>query len=383
MAKQKKSELDSIWDQMEKLYGDDGLCDIEEVEALSSGSPGLDDILGIWGNPRGRLIQYAGKRSSGKTLMSLMAIKEWQQKDPKNWAYFIDAECSFDKRWAQMLGVDTSPRRLRVLKSNNGAEIFEKLCGVPHKEPGKAKTKPGLLDIVKEMGGSDKSGLGIIVLDSVAAVAPPLEVTSRSGKSNMALMARFLPPELRKIIPLLSETGVMFIAINQVRTNPGQLYGNPEGTPGGAAWGHHCSVMVHFTMRESKDAQIIGSEKDVPIGHVVMARVDKNKVAPPKRKCEFRIQYTQGVVDKHIEIGSLGIKYGIVSRPNNRTYVYDGNKYVGKDSFFAAIAEEKLESEMLAQVKEAKDSGMVVLDPTKVVKEEQWADVPARFIEEE
>jgi len=381
MAK-KQSNSEAIWAQMEKLYGDDGLADIENVEALPSGCIALDDIMGLWGNPRGRLIQYAGKKSSGKTLMSLMAIKEWQKKDPKNWAYFIDAECSFDKRWAERLGVDTSPNRLRILRSNNGAEIFEKLCGVPHKEPGKPKVKPGLLDLIKGRGGADATGLGIIVLDSVAAVAPPLEMASRSGKSNMALMARFLPPELRKIIPLLSETGVMFIAINQVRTNPGQLYGDPTQTPGGAAWDHHCSMMVHFTMREAKDAKIMGPEKNVPIGHIVMAKIDKNKAAPPNRKCEFRIKYLDGVVDEHIGIGGLGIKYGVVERPNNRTYVYEGEKYVGKDNFFDAIKAKKLGPDMLVKIKKAKESGVIMSDEVEKT-EEQWASVVPSNLEEE
>jgi len=383
MAK-KQDNLESIWTQMEKLYGDDGLAEIEDIESLPSGSYALDDVLGLWGNARGRLVQYAGKKSSGKTLMSLMAVKEWQKLNPKNWAYFIDAECTFDKSWAQKLGVDTSPARLRILKSNNGAEIFEKLCGVPHKEPGKSKVKPGLLDIIKERGGADTTGLGIIVLDSIAAVAPPLEMASRSGKSNMALMARFLPPELRKLIPLLSETGVMFIAINQVRTNPGQLYGDPTQTPGGAAWDHHCSTMVHFTMREAKDAKIIGDE-GVPIGHIVMARIDKNKAAPPFRKCEFRVKYTEGVVDRHIEIGQLAIQYGVVERPNNRVYLYGGDKYIGKDNFFDAIRANGLSSELFGKVKEAKESGVSVRkDNVEAAEEEQWADVsPSDVIEEE
>lgn len=373
MAKKQTNEgqinLESIWTQMEKLYGDNGLAEIENISSLPSGSHALDDVLGLWGNARGRLIQYAGKKSSGKTLMSLMAIGRWQSLNPKNWAYFIDAECTFDKSWAQKLGVDTSPNRLRILKSNNGAEIFEKLCGVPHKEPGKPKVKPGLLDIVKECGGADATGLGIIVLDSIAAVAPPLEMASRSGKSNMALMARFLPPELRRLIPLLSETGVMFIAINQVRTNPGQLYGDPTQTPGGAAWDHHCSTMVHFTMRESKDYKIMGDEKDVPIGHIVMARIDKNKAAPPFRKCEFRIKYTEGVIDEHIEIGKLAIQYGVVERPNNRSYVYEGEKYIGKDNFFDAIREKGLAPDMLVKVKKAKEAGVVMAAEPENIEE--------------
>jgi hypothetical protein len=141
-------------------------------------------------------------------------------------------------------------------------------------------------------------------------------------------------------------------------------------------------MMVHFTMREAKDAQIIGDEKDVPIGHVVMARIDKNKVAPPKRKCEFRIKYVEGVIDQHIEIGTLAIKYGVVTRPNNRTYVYGDEKYVGRDNFFDAIRDKKLGPDMLAQVKKAKESGVVVPEEEEST-EEQWTDVVPSNLEEE
>lgn len=355
MAKAEKSRLVQIWDQMEKLYGDDGLGTVMEVETISTGSHALDDAIGPWGNPRGRIIQYAGKESSGKTFMSLMAIKHWQSLAPHNWAYFIDAECGFNIDWAKILGIDL--KRLKILRSNNGAEIFEKLCGVPHKEPGKPKIKPGLLDLVKEAGGSDKSGLGIIVLDSVAAIAPPLEMASYAGKSNMALIARFLPPELRKITPLLSQTGVMFIAINQVRTDPGKMYGDPTSTPGGAAWKHYCSVMVHFLMSESKDSKIFDAAGE-QVGHTLRARIDKNRIGPPKRICEFDIKYVEGVVNKHIEVATLATKYGIVKRPNNRTYVYNDEKIVGKDAYYNAVLSGTLpQEELLAKVVEAKSQG--------------------------
>jgi len=348
-----------IFDKMEKLYGDDGLDNVSAIETISTGSYSLDDIIGPWGNPRGRIVQYAGRESSGKTLMSLMTIKHWQSLAPHNWAYFIDAECGFSLEWAKMLGVDVSPDRLRILRSNNGAEIFEKLCGVPHKEPGKPKAKPGLLDIVKELGGADASGLGIIVLDSVASIAPPLEMASCSGKSNMALIARFLPPELRKIVPLLSQTGVIFIAINQVRTDPGKMYGDPTSTPGGAAWKHFCSVMVHFLMSESKDSKIFDSSGE-QIGHTLKARIDKNRVGPPKKICEFDVKYIEGIANKHVEIATLAIKYGVVKRPNNRTYTYGEEKWTSKDDFHSAMLKDELSSQILLDVKKAKEEGFEI-----------------------
>jgi recombination protein RecA len=350
MAKKEKTTMTAIWDQMEKLYGDDGLGNISAVEVLSTGSYALDDAIGPWGIPRGRIIQYAGKESSGKTFMSLMAIKNWQQQAPHNWAYFIDAECGFDPTWAKTLGVDL--KRLKILRSNNGAEIFEKLCGVPHKEPGKPKSKLGLLDLVKENGGSDKSGLGLIVLDSVAAISPPLEMASHSGKSNMALLARFLPPELRKIVTLLSETGVSLIAINQVRTDPGKMYGDPTSTPGGAAWKHYCSVMVHFLMSESKDSKIF-NERGEQVGHMLRARIDKNRVGPPKRECQLAVKYVEGVGDKHVELATLATKYGVVKRPNNRTYIYNDINIVGKDNYYNTVKDwEQLK--LFGEIQEAK-----------------------------
>lgn len=365
-----KSVASAMFEQMEKLYGDDGLGGISEIQTLTTGSDILDDIIGPWGIPKGRIIQYAGRESSGKTFMSLMAIKHWQSLAPHNWAYFIDAECGFNVEWAKILGIDISPDRFRILRSNNGAEIFEKLCGVPHKEAGKKKAKLGLLDMVKEAGGAEESGLGIIVLDSVAAIAPPLEMASQSGKTNMALIARFLPPELRKLTPLLSETGVMFIAINQVRTDPGKMYGDPTSTPGGSAWKHFCSVMVHFLMSESKDSKIYDAVGD-QIGHTLKARIDKNRVGPPKRMCEFDIIYTKGIANKHIEIAKLAIKYGVVKKPSKMSYEYGDIKIVGKDNFYNEIlGNTELQEELLTKVKEAKESGFVPEAETNEKEEE-------------
>lgn len=354
------SNIENLWSEMIKQYGSDGFFRedsefVADVKTIASGSPSLDDALGVGGLPCGRIIQYAGKESSGKTLMSLMAIREWQKLNPKNWAFFIDAEYTLDLSWAQQLGVDTSSKRLIIYKENGGAKIFSRLCGIPNKEPEKPKTKPGLLDIVKAQGGSENSGLGIIVLDSIAAIAPPMEMSSAPGKPNIALLGRFLPPELRKLTPLLAETGVMFIAINQVRTDPGKMWGDPTTTPGGSALKHYHSAMVHFIPLGSADSKII--ENGVQVGHRVKARMDKNKVAPPFKSGEFDIRYTEGLTNKHIEAADLAIKYGVINRPNNVMYEYGDQKIKGKNNFYNYVLENEFTEKLIQESKEAKISG--------------------------
>lgn len=341
MAKKSKMPgMDDVWGDVCKSFGADGLFDDEneimDVAVVPSGSVALDEAVGPWGLPLGRVVQFAGRESSGKTLLSLLTIREWQKLDPKNWAVFVDAEYTFDPNWAEKLGVDLN--RLKRRKMNKGIKIFEFLCGVPHKEIGKKKVRPGLLDWVIEHGGAKETGLGIIVLDSIAAVQPPIEEASTSGKHNIAPMGRFLAPELRKLTPLLSDAGVMMIAINQVRINPMAMFGDPESSPGGSAWKHHCSVMVHLAKILSKDSAI-KDENDVQVGHRIRVRIDKNKVAPPFRKCEFDIKYTEGIANSHVEIADLALKYGVVTRPSNITYMYRGKKITnrGRDKFLESI----------------------------------------------
>lgn len=357
-----KSTMDKIWGEVCKTFGSDGLFEadgqfISSAKPESSGSPALDDVLGIWGYPKGRVVQLAGQESSGKTLMSLMAIREWQKKAPHNEAIFIDAEFTFDPTWAKQLGVDLS--RLRVIKKNSGAEIFTLLNGSPPKEIGKNKTKLGILDWVIKEGGADKTGLGLIVLDSLAAIQPPQEITSEAGKQNVAPEARFLPPELRKMTPLLAASEVIFIVINQVRLNIGQMYGDPYSTPGGKAFKHDLSIMVNFAKINSKDTLIM-DKNEVVIGHRIKARIDKNKVAPPNRWCEFDIEYTRGLVNRHKEICDIAIQYGVIERPNQTTYLYKGETLArGRDNLYDHVKENNaLCEELLTLTKAAKISGM-------------------------
>lgn len=354
-----KSKMQEIWDKIEKHHGKEGLFVANENmttygDVISTGSYLLDDALGIWGIPRGHVIQYAGFESSGKTFLSFTTIAEWQKKDPNNWAVFVDCEFTFDSNWASSLGVDLD--RLMVYRENSGVKVFERLVGIPGAKPGSPKVKPGILDIELESGGT---GLGIIVIDSIAMMQPPQEETSEVGKANMALMARFLPPELRKITPLLSETGVTLICINQLRMKPGVMYGNPEESPGGATLKHACAQMVHLAKMNGKDAKIEGDEGEISGTHV-RARIDKNKKAPPFRQAEFAIDFSKGIINKNIEIRELGCRYGIIQRPNNKTYELDGIKYNGKDAIAEALKDEQLQQSVFERVKQAKMNGTIV-----------------------
>lgn len=346
-----------IWKEMEKQHGPEGLYSgsgsmYTFTDVISTGSYVLDDALGIWGLPRGHLIQFAGAESSGKTLLSLLAVAEYQKKNPQGWAFFVDAEFSFDPGWAKSLGVDLD--RLKVYKENRGVQILERLVGQPNKiktgqiQP-EGKKVQGILDLEKEYGGT---GLGIIVLDSIASMIPPIEEGSIVGKQNISPMARFLPDALRRLTPALSDTGVTLIAINQIRVKPDVMYGDPTVSPGGHALKHACAQMINFGMIIGKDSKILRGEEQ--IGHYIRAKIQKNKKAPPFRVAEFAIEYTKGIVKKNIEVRDLGAKYGVIERPNNRVWVLDGVKYNSKDEIADALNDEVLQNKVMEKVKEAK-----------------------------
>jgi len=351
-----KKTMADIWKEMEKQHGNEGLYTGDSSmttysDSISTGSWALDDALGIWGIPKGHIVQFAGFESSGKTLLALTTAAEWQKKDPDNWVFFIDAEFSFDQMWAKSLGVDLE--RILIYRENRADKIFERLIGVPGK-PNKntgeiKKTKPGILDVEIEHGGT---GLGLIILDSVAAMIPPMEQSSKPGKANIALMARFLPPELRKLTPLLTETGVACIVINHLRFKPDVMYGDPTDSPGGTALKHACSQMINLGMINKKDSRIeLDGER---VGHAIRAHIQKNKKAPPFRTAEFDIKYTEGVVNRNIEIRNIGARYGIIERPNNTMWILDDEKYKGKDAISKILENEELQKSILERAMEAK-----------------------------
>lgn len=312
--------------------------ELEKVDIIKTTSPSLDRALGVGGWPRGRVIQLAGKPSSGKTALSLIAIAEWQRMDPENCAAFLDAEYTFDPSWAEGFGVDLD--RLLLVKNNSGAELFTGLIGEMkiNSATGKATKVPGLLDFVQDgtiiKAKNSKTGkiislnckkLGIIVLDSVASVNTPTEEVSAIGKQNMALMSRFLSVELKKLTPALSKSNVAFIAINQVRTSPGVMFGDPTTTSGGNAWKHACSLMVMLAPLTAKDAQIMDANEE-QIGTRVKAKIAKNKVARPFKTAEYNLNFDKGVINKAEELLDTGVITRVFERPNNRSYIVNNEK---------------------------------------------------------
>jgi len=341
-----------------KFLGEDtvflnGDVSIGKYEAISTGSQLLDYAIGIGGVPRGRITQLAGKESSGKTMLALSCIKTFLDENPENTALFIDAEFTYDPKWAASLGVDTS--RVMVLKTNDAKKIFEGLLGVSsyNSRTGKTTKKVmGILDYVIEGTSERFKNLGVVVLDSIAALNTPIETVAEIGKANMAPVPRFLSTELKKLTPIVAESNVAFIGINQVRVNLGQMYGDPTSSPGGKALKHACSLMVNMAQISGADSYITSDSGD-RVGHKVRAKIGKNKVGRPFRTCEYSIEYTKGVVKEEDEVLELAILCGYVTRPNNRTYLYNDEKFVGRPAILAHLTSSPdVISELLLKIRD-------------------------------
>jgi len=341
------------WKHINQMFGGDlrHPDELEKVSTFTTRSPSLDRALQVGGWARGRVYQMAGKPSSGKTFMSLVAMAEWQSLDPENCCAFIDAEFTYDPIWAASLGVDNN--RVMLIKTNDGEKIFTGLVGTPkkNKATGKVTKIPGLLDMIRD--GSriahkvgDKAvnlnlgKMGVIILDSVAAVQSPAEAESAVGKINVSPLSRFLTVELKSLTPAVAHANVCFIAINHVKTAIGVLYGNPETTPGGAAWKHACSVMLMVAPISGSDNQLSDSNEE-KFGHKIRIKVEKNKLGPPYKKAEFFIDFTSGVTKVEEQLLDLGCMYDVIQRPNSRSYIIGEKTLTSRALALDYVAEHK------------------------------------------
>lgn len=308
----------------------------------------LGDASHYWGLPLGKITQFHGPEGCGKTFFAMLMVKQAQDKYPGSSVVWFDAEYSFNEAWAKNLGIDID--RLIIVPENNAATIFTMICGRAN-DQGK-KIDLGILDHVAQKTLDCK----LIVLDSIANLIYPIEENRGFEEQEMAAGARFLMKGMKRTTPMLAETGTAFLCINQAREKIGERI--PTLTyPGGRPYRHTLSLAVLFKASGSKDGQI-QSEDERKQGHKILATVEKTRAGPDKWKSEFWLDFSKGVVNRGAEAAMLGDAYGIISRPNAVTWIYEDLNVKGKDAFAAALeARPDLVDKLITRIRDIKSNG--------------------------
>jgi recombination protein RecA len=291
--------IDAAIDAIKTKFGEDAIMKLGEkpkvgVDAISTGSIGLDAALGVGGLPRGRIIEIFGPESSGKTTLSLHVIAEAQKLG--GLCAFIDAEHAMDPDYAGRLGVNIN--ELLISQPDTGEQALE------------------IVESLVRSGNID-----VIVIDSVAALTPKDEIEGEMGAHHVGKQARLMSQALRKLTAIVARSKTIVIFINQIRMQIGVMFGNPETTPGGKALKFYTSVRIDIR----RIAQIKKGEEIM--GGRIRVKVVKNKVAPPFKQSEFDLMYNEGI-SREGEIIALGEKMGIISKSGN-SYKY-GEETIGR-----------------------------------------------------
>lgn len=321
-----KDTLDAI----RMKFGDEAIMKLGEkpkvnINAIPTGSIGLDAALGVGGMPRGRIIEIFGPESSGKTTLALHVIAEAQKKD--GICAFIDAEHAMDPEYAKRLGVRTD--ELLISQPDNGEQALE---------------------IVESLVRSGK--MDVIVIDSVAALTPKDEIEGDMGAYHVGKQARLMSQALRKLTAIVAKSKTVVIFINQIRMQIGMMFGNPETTPGGKALKFYTSVRLDIR----RIAQIKKGEE--VMGGRVRVKVVKNKVAAPFRQTEFDLMYNEGISQEG-EIIALGEKNGFIEKTGNSYNYGDVKLGRGYDATRQYLKENtSVRDEILAKIRGKLDEGL-------------------------
>ena len=342
MDDNKKKALSAALGQIEKQFGKGSIMRMgdssvsRDIEAVSTGSLGLDLALGIGGLPKGRVVEIYGPESSGKTTLTLHVIAEMQKMGGT--AAFIDAEHALDPLYAEKLGVDVD--NLLVSQPDTGEQALE------------------ITDSLVRSGAVD-----IVVIDSVAALTPKAEIEGDMGDSHMGLQARLMSQALRKLTSNIKRTNTLVIFINQLRMKIGVMFGNPETTTGGNALKFYASVRL--------DIRRIGAIKkgDEILGNETRVKVVKNKVSPPFKQVQFDILYGKGI-SREGEIIDLGVKEGFIEKSGS-WYAYGGKKIgQGKDNVRQYLLDNpEIAEEVMDKIKE-----VLMPEPSKKASDKAKAE---------
>ncbi len=322
-------KIEDTLKEIKNKFGDDSIMKLGDkprvdIDAISTGSIGLDAALGVGGLPRGRIIEIFGPESSGKTTLSLHVIAEAQKKGGV--CAFIDAEHAMDPEYSKKLGVKID--ELLISQPDNGEQALE---------------------ITESLVRSGK--IDVIVIDSVAALTPRDEIEGDMGAHHMGKQARLMSQALRKLTAIVAKSKTIVIFINQIRMQIGVMFGNPETTPGGKALKFYTSVRIDIR----RIAQIKKGEE--VMGSRIRAKVIKNKVAAPFRQTEFDLMYNEGI-SREGEIIALGEKHGLISKVGGGSYSYGEMKLGrGYDATRQFLKENsKVADEILKEIKKKLES---------------------------
>ena len=346
---EKSKALEAALSQIERSHGKgsimklgDGSAPVD-IEAVSTGSIGLDIALGIGGVPRGRIVEIYGPESSGKTTLALHIVAEAQKKGGT--CAFIDAEHALDPVYARKLHVDVE--ELLISQPDAGEQALE------------------IADTLVRSGAID-----VIVIDSVAALVPRAELEGEMGDTHVGLQARLMSQALRKLTGSISRSQCLIIFINQIRMKIGVMFGSPETTTGGNALKFYSSVRL--------DIRRIGAikDRDEIVGNQTRVKVVKNKMAPPFKTIEFDIMYGEGI-SKMGELVDLGVKAGIVEKSGSWFSYGDQRIGQGRENVKSFLLEnadiaDQLKREILEHAGVLNEAAMT--DPPGIVDDEDGDD---------